>query len=417
MPDTANHAVRDGDLRIVYVAGDLGLYKLFPDTGEIALMMPVDVGEKGYMVGYAALTRRIVPVPVNIEFVLTPIKPAGYGYTDARYVFRHYRPELGWRTFAPPIAGKDWGGVRAAPHAPNTWITWVSNGTDPAAAVFRSDDQGATWAPIPLAMPSGTTSVRIQYVGWSPHAPDFLWIACSPHTGVVSEHASINYGAPGTTLSLLTVTTHGTRHGGWLAAGVMENGTFYGRSIQGGGLVSSRVYKRVVVDTTGSYLTNVTTDTIVPGGSAVHNVPGSTVALLFADSAFPDGSNNIWRTANYIAGDIHDTGAVVGTNQAAVTADARVFIGGSNDQGVRELTNPLTAPVVVSAFGDGLPTQAIASDAQTRTAVAALSLRSVDSVFFVYADGVWNEFGVEAADVPRSWVRSTTVEVIVREAP
>lgn len=58
MPDEPQHAVRDGDYRVIYVVGKKGLYKFFPDSAHIAMMKPVDVvgGEQGYMVGYGQLT-------------------------------------------------------------------------------------------------------------------------------------------------------------------------------------------------------------------------------------------------------------------------------------------------------------------------------------------------------------------------
>jgi hypothetical protein len=75
-PDVANHAIRDGNYPIVYIAANGGLYKYFPDSGEIHLMKAIEATDQGYMVGYAGLTK--LPVITGIlELVVMPILPTG----------------------------------------------------------------------------------------------------------------------------------------------------------------------------------------------------------------------------------------------------------------------------------------------------------------------------------------------------
>ena len=51
-PDVPQHAIRDGDYRLIYVTGAKGLYKMFPDAAQIVMFKPVAAGEQGYMAGY-----------------------------------------------------------------------------------------------------------------------------------------------------------------------------------------------------------------------------------------------------------------------------------------------------------------------------------------------------------------------------
>lgn len=58
--NTINHAIRDGDFRLIYVAAKNGLYKYFPDVNQFVVFKAALSGEEGLMVGYAGLAE-IVP--------------------------------------------------------------------------------------------------------------------------------------------------------------------------------------------------------------------------------------------------------------------------------------------------------------------------------------------------------------------
>jgi len=44
VPSTPNHAVRDVDVRLIYIAADDGLYKYLIDAGEVVMMKAVGEG-------------------------------------------------------------------------------------------------------------------------------------------------------------------------------------------------------------------------------------------------------------------------------------------------------------------------------------------------------------------------------------
>lgn len=412
MPDTANHAVRDGDLRIVYIAGAKGLYKLFPDSGEIAMMYPVAVGEQAYMVGYAALTRRVVPIPVEVELILAPNKPQGYGYGDPQYVFRHYTLAGGWVNIVPPVASTPWGGVLAAPFAPDTWVTWATGGRPSDAAVWLTENAGATWTALSLSDDGDTNSVTIRHIAWSRHAANFLWIAADHNTGSVNNRAQLYYGDPTAGMNRIDVDSGiGSRYGGWHAAGVMNTGHFVGNY-----RTNNSVRKRVVVETTGSYVVNTTSPNLIPGSSLIVHVIGSTVALALANSPFPDGNKNIWRTDNFLANDFVDTGVELSTIRAASTIEGRVFVGGTGTEGVREILNPITSLNVNTVYAPGEDVQGISTDAQTKTiaVAAAFAPPNQTPAFFIFDGTEWSTFDVGEDTFNGNWVNTNAFDVIVR---
>ena len=405
-----NHAIRDGDYRLVYIAAADGVYKLFVDTGELALMHPVAVGETGYMVGYGALSRANVPVPVSVELVLTPLKPTGYGYTNPKYVFRHYQPATGWREIQPPVPNVPWYGTRVNKFNKNKWVVWsIEQALEANTLLYVTDDAGATWTHVILDSPQPNMTVHSVY--WSQHAPDFLWVgASSADNSGVGNTVLAYYGNPFTAMSRVDIEPAGSRHGRWLATAVMHDGTFYGQYERGGSL--SRVSRKAAITSTGSIIyNNSAPGTYIPRNSVALNPGTSAAVLVFTNGAQTYETKNIFRQDNYLVGDLVDTGLTTTTTHAATTIDGRVFLGGSNN-GVREVLNPLSAPSVSVVHAAGNVVQAIASDAQSGTLVAVMSFKLAADEIYIFDGATWQTFIVNETLVDTNWINYSTVEVV-----
>lgn len=414
MPDNANHAIRDGDLPIVYIAGDKGLYKFFVDSNEVAKMLGIPAEERGYMVGYGALTKRTLPIPVSIELVLLPNKPAGFTFSDPRYVIRHFKADGTIENITPPLAGVAWRGVSVNAIDPNKWIIWandpIPSGT---AAVWVTADSGATWSPVPLTIGS-SLNITINFAGWSRHADDFVWVAGVGHNG--SNHLpQAWYGNPFTGLIIYSMVTGATRFADIWYAGVTDTGHFMAQTRTGG---FTKIHKRFIVAPTGL---PVFDNTMSPNGMAPDagflQVPGGTAVLVANNSPFATGDKSLFFTPNFLVSEpLQWAGAF--TTYIAGTADSHVYMAGGYG-GIREVTNPLTDPEVAptAVYGEGLPTDDIESDAQTRTVVAAMSIRSPNDLYFMIKSGAeeWQELSL-AELVPGEWVLRKSFAIIVRGA-
>lgn len=413
MPDQANHAIRDGDLPIVYISGNKGLYKFFPDSGEIALMKAVAGDEVAYMTAYGSLTRRTLPVPIAIELVFVPGRPTGYSITDPRYKFKHYKPDGTVTLRDPPLVGVEWGGIEISPFNPDKWLTWTPGNVVGSYAAFFSNDAGATWTAIASPPGGSNTRINISHAFWSRLTEDVVWLAGSSSSNAVNQRVHIYHGGVSTTLDRFDLTTN-ARNAQWIYAGTTDDGGFVGRMKYGGG---TALYKHYVVSSTGS----TSTEQVIPineltAGARTVQVPGTSVVFVATNSPFPDGNKNLFRTTNYMVSEVSDTGVVANTVQIVATADAHVYLGGSASNGVREVLTPLATPTIASApvIGPGLSTQAITVDPSTRSVVAALSIRVPSELYlFVLSGGVWQELALTEVIDP-NWILDTDFAVIVR---
>lgn len=410
MPDRANHAIRDGDLPIVYISGDKGLYKFFPDSGQIALMKAVAGDEIAYMAAYGSLTRRTLPIAIAVELVFLPAVPQGSSMTNTKYVIRHYKLDGTVVNIVPPVASVQWTGIEVSPFNPDKWVIWSStHGPSGNPLLFITSNAGTSWTQVMLPVSTPQHGLGIHFVYWSRHTDNFLWVAASPSneiTGGTSRSISAYYGNPTSSMNRVNVVVSGARFGYWAVAGVADNGTFYGRTVAGGSL--SKTYKRVIIDATGSYILNEATTLVIPSSTSLF-VPG-TATFLFANPT------SLWRLPNYLIGEVSDTGMVMDTNLATVTATTRVFLGGSENNGVREILSPLGTPSIAPApvIGPGLPSQAIAVDPSTRSVVAALSIRTPSQLYlFVFNGTEWQELSL-AELIDANWVWPNDFAVIVR---
>jgi hypothetical protein len=168
--DIPQHAVRDGDYRVIYVVGNRALYKMFPDAGQIMVMLPVEATEQGHMVGYAGLSTFAEPIGVRL---LIPTKGAPFGkggvWDSGGGVWAlHPVPEM--------IQGWDFTHIVVNPTDTNHWVilgsdpsgtvgTVGSSGTNPstggtvvdrttgASPLWETKDGGTTWTQIVLPSP------------------------------------------------------------------------------------------------------------------------------------------------------------------------------------------------------------------------------------------------------------------------
>lgn len=176
MPDEPQHAVRDGDYRVIYVVGKKGLYKFFPDSAHIAMMKPVDVdaGEQGYMVGYGALTtfppaggiRILIPTRNNTSPGGLWILTFGADGGGSTWVLKN-----GAAGANPLPAGWDWHNVAASPKNGNTicmygtssgasvhpTASWpdgfMQDASNNKSPLWMTNDGGDNWFELPLPAP------------------------------------------------------------------------------------------------------------------------------------------------------------------------------------------------------------------------------------------------------------------------
>lgn len=405
-PDEANHAIRDGDLRIVYIAGKRGVYKLFPDSGEIFLMKGIEADEIAHMVGYGALSRRVVPVLVAVELILTPKVKTGYSALDANYAFRHYKPGVGWTLRRGPVDTATWAGVRASKFSPDKWAIWGSGG-NPLTQVplYVSSDAGVTWQHVDLPKLGNAANIEIANVMWSPATDDVLFVAASPYKGNADQSAAVFYGNPFTAMNGYHAVPQFARNGRWQASGALEDGRFYGRTYQGGG-VSAHPKYRILMEPNGALVFKTLSDLEIENKNTVTQV-GSAIIM--------SNVSKTYRTLNYLASDVSYLMDLPGGNQMVSTADHKVFIG--DGDGVREMQTPLDAPTIVTATGGGHTTQAIGVDSQTRSTVVAMQFYgpNYSPAFYVYSGATWEEFDQSEA-FDGQWINRNTIEVIVRGA-
>lgn len=171
--DTPQHAIRDGELPIIYVAANGGLYKLFYQAGRIELMKAVQPGEQGHMVGYAGLSVPATPTR-GFELVILP-----FGATGTQDRIWHYLPGSGWIERTPPVSGRKWRGITIARNNPAKWLIWGDGNTstlnaqsltsrngqivgvdDYLPAFWLTTDSGATWSAynVPSLIPASMDS-------------------------------------------------------------------------------------------------------------------------------------------------------------------------------------------------------------------------------------------------------------------
>lgn len=197
--DTPQHAVRDGQYRIIYVVGNRALYKMYVDVkGAIHPMLNVGGDEQGHMVGYAGFGTK----PAPVAEVLLPTVGANPGGVW------HYQPGLGWalKNNGLPV-GIYWQWLATNPYNPGEWLLRGNTAThtkyqQPTSApiatggglvmwgsfnapLWHTTDFGETWYPIyvPYVKPFGQTWVHtpsIVEVGFSLATPGKWWALGGP---------------------------------------------------------------------------------------------------------------------------------------------------------------------------------------------------------------------------------------------
>jgi hypothetical protein len=397
-PDVANHAIRDGNYPIVYIAANGGLYKYFPDSGEIHLMKAIEATDQGYMVGYAGLTK--LPVITGIlELVVMPILPTG-GITSDQDWIRHFVPGDGWLKKTPPAAGQIWKDINISKLNPNNWLAYVGHPQYKPWGeqnIFVSNTNGASWTRVEMEeADDASKQVTIYHAGWSPHAADTLWIAARAEPPGAGGVADAWYGNPFTG-PLTRIPLISGSNAQWYGAAIAENGDYILR-----GRKTNSVYENYYVP---------------PGGPGVFT--GSQPPHGFQQITALIGTNNIlgvagvdhtlYKAEHYNLGAMETTGtdladeSTFGAPQNGhrgyleVLTGMRYFHARSHDQtaGIVEITNPFASPSVLPSYGQGFPVGSVRADMQSRTTLAAMSKRSTQTtgqaLFYIFSGGAWSE--------------------------
>jgi hypothetical protein len=162
--DLPMHAVRDGDVRVIYVVGNRGgLYKFWPDTNEIMLMKGINYPtEAGHMVGYAGLAEYVAPA--GTAEILVPTS----GWSSPGGVWNYLTGEL-LNNGLP--AGEGWIDLKANWADPNEWLLLAGIAQQVAGTniltplgnhpLWYTADAGANWQAIPL------TQTTINFGTWN----------------------------------------------------------------------------------------------------------------------------------------------------------------------------------------------------------------------------------------------------------
>lgn len=403
MPDRANHAIRDGDLPIVYIAGDKGLYKFFVDSGEIAMMKAVAEGgsELGYMVGYGALTRKEMPIPVNIELVFSPSIPQGQSSSSLNNAFYHYKPDGTVTVRAAPISGKRWRGVSVNKYNPDKWLAWYMNASGDSE-VYLSVDAGVTWTRVILSNRTNYNAHLITKVEWSPHAPDFAWIT-GITAGGSSSSLALWYGDPAASMVRFDPYTDNRSNAAWYYSVVLNNGSIIARGRTGG---FSKIYWRITVEPTGNVVHNSNSSAFggwVTANSGV-NLPDSTAVIVANFDPNNTGNRNLFFTSNYLVSEPIDTGQVSGSTSIAGIADGHVYLG-NNGQGIIEVNTPFTAPTIGAVVYNGA-IDGVQSDDQTKTVIAGAANRTGPGLTVAIKSGTeWEELALGTL-IPFGWANT-----------
>lgn len=177
-PDVAHHMIRLPDENVCLIAANKALYKLFPSSGYIGVMLPVGVGQQGHMVGYAELgipqrqsasKEMIVPTWGTTGGIWhgVPTSPTTTAWT-----------EKGVGALPP---GMKWAKVVSSPGNPDHWLalggfafidgsqsssraiwTKVSNFVEPLQAVEANGTTPSGFSPAWLTRDAGATWTALQ---------------------------------------------------------------------------------------------------------------------------------------------------------------------------------------------------------------------------------------------------------------
>jgi hypothetical protein len=255
--DTPQHAIRDGEFRIVYVTGNKGLYKYFPDTNQILMFKPAGEGNQGHMAGYAGYGG---PAKGIMELVITNYE---VGSSAGAPIGARHVPSVGWNLFgdspatAPGV--KRWTSPSANKFDPDemlflaseTWGLNISEGrivgsgsacqvlagpTCDEARIWYSPDGGQTMVPfknitlnMPASLPDPSPNAsnimfRAHKIRWD-HIVDGRWAMLGAFKEMYSETA---YSHEDTGLMLIVGDRSGNAHMWLRPTPNILNNTIYG---------------------------------------------------------------------------------------------------------------------------------------------------------------------------------------------
>lgn len=417
MPDQANMAVRDGDYDIVYIAGEMGgLYKYFPASGEIYLMLGIDsgAGERGRFVGYAALTKKI-PVSGVLEIVFMP-----KGGADLVW---HFVPGDDWVSKPPPMPGVAWTDLIINPLNANQWCAWErSNPPYESRRVFVTNDNGLTWTRVPMP-----TAAYLQVTGghWSRHESGFLWLVGSRRNSGTFNGATIWYGNPFTGEMQENEIVAPRRTSKIYSFVVADDGVITLRSASGGNLGITDRYLHTVTPAGVKTLVNGDLDDVknifwlpLIGTNNILGIQLGSVVL---------GSNRRMWYALTPTGTLVDTGLDIASEDEANSNHEHGWIdviegmrwfAGRHQNGIQEITNPFASPSIITSYAEGQHVGAVRADAQTRTTLASVIVPAVSAPagtlsVLVFKDGAWSTMGGPPTAYPND-ISSVALSPIVR---
>jgi len=151
--NVANHAIRDPELDIVYVATNGGLVKYFPLMGSGIVMKECLPGEVGYMVGYDGTPGRRVKAEIIVGTASAE---------NTRDGIWHYK-DGAWLKKTPPLPDIKWQIVRGRPKSPDHWVILGTSGSrrlddipfpPTNLHIYETLDAGGTWQELAFNFPA-----------------------------------------------------------------------------------------------------------------------------------------------------------------------------------------------------------------------------------------------------------------------
>lgn len=184
-PDIPQHAIRDGDYRIIYVTGTKALYKMFVDTGEILVFKEVAEDGQGWMAGYAGLGKT-----PKFELLLPAYGSSVPPHVDVQGVW-HYKDATWTRKFVGFSADLDiiavvtrnaieWvamaargGGLNKTTYPINSGAITLQDDTE--TPFWYTNDAGAHWVPVSVSITDGIAYNQAVITGNLSFLPDGSW--------------------------------------------------------------------------------------------------------------------------------------------------------------------------------------------------------------------------------------------------
>jgi hypothetical protein len=349
--ETAQHALHDPDNPIVYLAAfgvaQGPVYKYFPLADNLQLFYQPAAGQQAHRIGIGGPR---TPTGEGILLLTDGATPGGvWQLADALWTLKNSGLPVGWR----------WMRIAVSPANSSDWLItgWDGVGYDRSSGEIRSGGQAIIWR----TQDAGLSWSSIPMVDIADVAPSATFLGAATLVGYTSTGQPYVIGAYA---GLSVYLWRGSPLDGVAVLG--PGGGYYPDTV--GGQDGDILLVYIETSARLGYIA-AGANSITPGAATAVNA--RLARFSPTTRAVAVGIGTIAATADYRGGSL---GATIdgGGGPIAGIASGALFVGGRADGILRVdglLDGAPTSQVVAAA---GIGVAAIASDAQTRSAVAAL---------------------------------------------